>query len=184
MIAPFVCGTLLLGRPRLYLPTTRRVCEPSPCTPQSQFINLIPRLSFTMLHVVIYKARKQSNNIFRPPTWVYKCTLYMGLLLFTSLLLLYKFILALFFFRFCFASGSPDNIKIWKLPDGNFLQNFTGHQAIVNTLAVNSDGVMVSGGESQALSLLLHNNSVYDLIPHLNVESRVIYCVVPVYLHV
>ena len=49
-------------------------------------------------------------------------------------------------FRFCFASGSPDNIKIWKLPDGNFLQNFNGHQAIVNTLAVNSDGVMVSGG--------------------------------------
>lgn len=48
--------------------------------------------------------------------------------------------------RFCFASGSPDNIKIWKLPDGNFLQNFTGHQSIVNTLAINSDGVLVSGG--------------------------------------
>ena len=50
------------------------------------------------------------------------------------------------FLRFCFASGSPDNIKIWKLPDGNFLQNFTGHQSIVNTLAINSDGVLVSGG--------------------------------------
>ena len=50
--------------------------------------------------------------------------------------------------RFCFASGSPDNIKLWKLPDGNFLQNFTGHQAIVNTLAVNSDDVLVSGGNS------------------------------------
>ena len=58
---------------------------------------------------------------------------------------MFRFELAVFS-RFCFASGSPDNIKIWKLPDGNFLQNFTGHQAIVNTLTVNSDGVMVSGG--------------------------------------
>ena len=49
--------------------------------------------------------------------------------------------------RFCFASGAPDNIKVWKLPDGNFLQNFSGHQAIVNTVAINSDNVLVSGGE-------------------------------------
>ena len=48
--------------------------------------------------------------------------------------------------RFSFASASPDNIKIWKFPDGNFLQNFTGHQSIVNTLAMNSDNVLVSGG--------------------------------------
>ena len=56
--------------------------------------------------------------------------------------------------RFCFASGSPDNIKLWKLPDGNFLQNFTGHQAIVNTLAVNSDDVLVSGGKLSACVVL------------------------------
>ena len=49
--------------------------------------------------------------------------------------------------RFCFASGAPDNIKIWKFPDGNFLQNFSGHQAIVNTVAINSDNVLVSGGK-------------------------------------
>ena len=48
--------------------------------------------------------------------------------------------------RFSFASGSPDNIKQWKFPDGNFLQNITGHTSIINTLAVNSDGVLVSGG--------------------------------------
>jgi pleiotropic regulator 1 len=59
--------------------------------------------------------------------------------------------LGLAFLRFCFASGSPDNIKIWKLPDGNFLQNFTGHQSIVNTLAINSDGVLVSGGDNGSL---------------------------------
>ena len=56
-------------------------------------------------------------------------------------------VVAFIFCRFCFASGAPDNIKIWKLPDGNFLQNFTGHQAIVNTVSVNSDNVLVSGGE-------------------------------------
>ena len=50
------------------------------------------------------------------------------------------------YYRFCFASGAPDNIKIWKFPDGNFLQNFSGHQAIVNTVAINSDNVLVSGG--------------------------------------
>lgn len=31
-------------------------------------------------------------------------------------------------------------------PDGNFIQNLSGHNAIINTLAVNSDGVLVSGG--------------------------------------
>ena len=51
------------------------------------------------------------------------------------------------FFRFTFASASPDNIKQWKFPDGNFIQNLSGHQSIVNTLAVNSDNVLVSGGQ-------------------------------------
>ncbi|NXI26106.1 PLRG1 regulator, partial [Sterrhoptilus dennistouni] len=46
---------------------------------------------------------------------------------------------------YTFASGSPDNIKQWKFPDGNFIQNLSGHNAIINTLAVNSDGVLVSG---------------------------------------
>ncbi len=49
--------------------------------------------------------------------------------------------------RFSFASGAPDNIKVWKFPDGNFLQNFSGHQAIVNSVSINSDNVLVSGGE-------------------------------------
>ena len=56
--------------------------------------------------------------------------------------------------RFCFASGAPDNIKIWKFPDGNFLQNFSGHQAIVNTVAINSDNVLVSGGENLSQSTI------------------------------
>ena len=46
------------------------------------------------------------------------------------------------------ASASPDNIKQWKFPDGNFIQNLSGHSSIVNALAVNQDGVLVSGGQS------------------------------------
>ena len=50
------------------------------------------------------------------------------------------------FFRYAFASASPDNIKQWKFPDGNFLQNLTGHNSIINCMAVNSDNVLVTGG--------------------------------------
>ena len=44
------------------------------------------------------------------------------------------------------ASASPDNIKQWKFPDGNFTQNMSGHNSIINTLALNQDNVLVSGG--------------------------------------
>lgn len=50
-----------------------------------------------------------------------------------------------------FASGSPDNIKQWKCPDGKFIQNLSGHNAIVNCLAVNPEGVLVSGGDNGTL---------------------------------
>ena len=44
------------------------------------------------------------------------------------------------------ASGSADNIKQWKFPEGNFIQNLSGHNSILNCMAINSDGVLVSGG--------------------------------------
>jgi pleiotropic regulator 1 len=47
-----------------------------------------------------------------------------------------------------FASASPDNIKEWKYPEGKFIQNLSGHNAIVNCMAVNSDGVLVSGADN------------------------------------
>ncbi|XP_018328166.1 pleiotropic regulator 1 [Agrilus planipennis] len=50
-----------------------------------------------------------------------------------------------------FASGSPDNIKQWKCPNGKFIQNLSGHNAIVNCLAVNPEGVLVSGGDNGTL---------------------------------
>jgi pleiotropic regulator 1 len=47
-----------------------------------------------------------------------------------------------------FASASPDNIKEWKLPKAEFVQNLSGHNAIVNSLACNSDNVLISGADN------------------------------------
>lgn len=60
---------------------------------------------------------------------------------------------AIFFFdfRYMFASASPDNIKQWRCPEGNFIQNISGHSSIVNCMAVNADGVLVSGGDNGTL---------------------------------
>lgn len=48
-----------------------------------------------------------------------------------------------------FASASADNIKSWGLPQGTFARNFgDAHDGgLVNALAVNDDGVLVSGGD-------------------------------------
>ena len=53
---------------------------------------------------------------------------------------------------YMFASGSPDNIKQWKYPEGKFIQNLSGHNAIVNCMAVNSDGVLVSGADNGTMN--------------------------------
>ena len=48
--------------------------------------------------------------------------------------------------EFTFASGSAGSIKQWKCPEGAFMQNFEGFGGIVNTLSVNEDDVLFSGG--------------------------------------
>lgn len=48
--------------------------------------------------------------------------------------------------EFTFVSGSTNSIKQWKFPEGNFLQNLEGHNSIINTLCVNQDSVLFSGG--------------------------------------
>lgn len=48
--------------------------------------------------------------------------------------------------EFTFASGSTGTIKQWKCPEGAFMQNFEGQNAIINTLSVNEDNVLFSGG--------------------------------------
>jgi hypothetical protein len=40
------------------------------------------------------------------------------------------------------------SIKKWKCPEGTFVHNFPGHEAIINTLSVNEEGVLFSGGQS------------------------------------
>ena len=50
--------------------------------------------------------------------------------------------------EFTFASGSTGSIKQWKCPEGAFMQNFDGQNSIINTLSVNEDNVLFSGGKS------------------------------------
>jgi len=52
---------------------------------------------------------------------------------------------------FSFISASADNIKKWQCRDGRFLKNFTGHNSIVNSLAINDDGVVFSGGDNGSI---------------------------------
>eukprot|EP00878_Enallax_costatus_P016445 GHUV01017249.1.p1 GENE.GHUV01017249.1~~GHUV01017249.1.p1 ORF type:complete len:212 (+),score=74.90 GHUV01017249.1:1975-2610(+) len=51
-----------------------------------------------------------------------------------------------------FASGGADNIKKFKLPQGEFLHNMLQQQrAIINSMDVNEDGVMATGGDNGSL---------------------------------
>jgi pleiotropic regulator 1 len=53
--------------------------------------------------------------------------------------------------EFTFASASAHSIKQWRCPKGEFMQNFEGHNAIINTLSVNEDNVMFSGGDNGSI---------------------------------
>lgn len=45
------------------------------------------------------------------------------------------------------------SIKKWKCPEGSFVHNFSGHDAIINTLSVNEEGVLFSGGDNGTLTM-------------------------------
>ena len=51
-------------------------------------------------------------------------------------------------FACVFIARSADNMKKWKMPEGRFLHNITGHNCIVHALALNEDGVMASAGDT------------------------------------
>ena len=53
--------------------------------------------------------------------------------------------------EYTFASGASDNIKVWKCPEGEFLRNISGHNAIINTISINNDNVFVSGADNGTL---------------------------------
>ena len=54
-------------------------------------------------------------------------------------------------FEHTFVSGAADSLKYWQGKDGRFLKSYTpaagNSGTVVNCLAVNDDGVMVSGGD-------------------------------------
>jgi len=51
-----------------------------------------------------------------------------------------------------FASGAADNIKKFRLPEGEFLHNMLQQQrAIINAMAINEDGVMATGGDNGSM---------------------------------
>ena len=56
--------------------------------------------------------------------------------------------------EYSFASGSAggNNIKKWACPQGTFVHNFSGHDAIINTVNVNQDGVFFSGGDNGSIT--------------------------------
>lgn len=54
--------------------------------------------------------------------------------------------------EFTFGSASAQSIKQFKCPEGAFMQNFTGHNSIINTLSVNDQNVLFSGGDDGSVS--------------------------------
>ena len=53
--------------------------------------------------------------------------------------------------EFTFASAGSDSIRQWKCPQGTLIQKLEGHNAIVNTLSINEDNVLVSGGDNGSI---------------------------------
>ena len=61
-------------------------------------------------------------------------------------------------YSFASASAGGNNIKKWKCPEGTFVFNFSGHNAIINTLSVNPEGVFFSGGDNGTLTFWDYNS--------------------------
>lgn len=53
--------------------------------------------------------------------------------------------------QYCFVSGGADNLKKWRCPEGEFMNNFSGQKAIVNAAACNDDCILASGGGNGSL---------------------------------
>lgn len=55
-------------------------------------------------------------------------------------------------FENTFVSGAADSLKKWQGRDGRFIKGLTGHKAVVNAMAINDDGVLVSGGDDGTMN--------------------------------
>jgi len=51
-----------------------------------------------------------------------------------------------------FTTAAADNIKKWQVRDGKFLRNMSGHNAVINCVASNDDGVLVSAGDNGSIN--------------------------------
>jgi len=60
-------------------------------------------------------------------------------------------------FENTFLSGAADNLKKWQGRDGRFIKNLTGHTAVVNALAVNDDGVVLSAADNGTMKFWDYN---------------------------
>lgn len=59
--------------------------------------------------------------------------------------------------EFSMVSASVNSIKKWQCRDGKFLKNFEGHNSVINTLAINEDGVLFSGGDNGSMAFWDYN---------------------------
>lgn len=48
-------------------------------------------------------------------------------------------------------------MKKWEAKEGHFLRNFSGHNAIINSVAMNQDGVMVSSADNGSMKFWDYN---------------------------
>jgi len=53
--------------------------------------------------------------------------------------------------EYTFASAGADKIRIWKCPEGEQLRTIAEHPAVLNTIAINQDNVMVTGADDGTL---------------------------------
>ena len=60
-------------------------------------------------------------------------------------------------FENSFLSGAADTLKKWQGRDGRFIKNFSGHNAVINALAVNDDGVLVSAADNGTMKFWDYN---------------------------
>ena len=53
--------------------------------------------------------------------------------------------------EYSFISAGADDIKTWSCPEGKYIRSIKGSEGIINSIALNQDGVFVSGGEDGKL---------------------------------
>ncbi|GMM37512.1 mRNA splicing protein [Saccharomycopsis crataegensis] len=64
-------------------------------------------------------------------------------------------------FENSFVTASPNQIKKWAFPEGNYIEDFTPpHNSIINTLSVNHDGVLFSGADNGSMNFYDYKTGV------------------------